>query len=268
MEKHYELHSGLKSNKLCPFKLARGEFSDTSFYNWHENIEIILVTSPEGALFYSADELRLKSGDMAVINSGAIHRPGSGLEFFYLIIDEAFCAENGISVREIEFERNFRDEECAALFLDVVRAMEEYSKGEAIVAEVRCAALKLLLHLYSHHRFLSSGGTFSSVSEDSVKRALTMINERYTEGLSVEEIEARCGVTKHHLAREFKKQTGLTVVTYVNALRCKHAARSIADGTSITAAAIECGFESLSYFSRTYKRIMGVSPSLLKKDRI
>ena len=265
MEKHYELHSGLKSNKLCPFKLARGEASDTSFYNWHENIEIILATSAEGSLLYSADELRMKSGDMAVINSGAIHRPTSGLEFFYLIIDEAFCNENGISVREIEFERQFRDDECAELFGDVRRAMEKYSNGETIAADVRCSALRLLLHLCLYHRREQTGSVASTVSEDSVKRALAIINTRYTEGLTLEGIAAECGVTKHHLAREFKKQTGLTVVTYINALRCKHAARSIADGSSISSAAIECGFESLSYFSRTYKRMMGCAPSAVKR---
>ena len=265
MEKHYELHSGLKSNKLCPFKLARGEFSDTSFYNWHENIEIILVTSEEGGLSYSADELRLREGDMVVINSGVIHRPCAGLEFFYLIIDEEFCRENGISVREVEFERSFRDGESKALFIDVRRAMEEYSKGETIVADVRCAVLKLLLHLYSHHRDISSGGALSTVSEDSVKRALAIINGSYTDGLTLEGIAAECGVTKYHLAREFKKQTGLTVVTYINALRCKHAARSIADGSSISSAAIESGFESLSYFSRMYKRMMGTAPSAVKR---
>jgi AraC-like DNA-binding protein len=40
----------------------------------------------------------------------------------------------------------------------------------------------------------------------------------------------------------------------------------MAEGMSVTEAAFECGFESLSYFSRTYKKIMGVSPSKNKSS--
>ena len=74
-------------------------------------------------------------------------------------------------------------------------------------------------------------------------------------------IAAMCGITKYHLAREFKRITGQTVLTYLNALRCKKAQLLLSEGKTVTEAAFESGFESLSYFSRTYKRIMGAPPS-------
>ena len=39
----------------------------------------------------------------------------------------------------------------------------------------------------------------------------------------------------------------------------------LAEGKTVTEAAYESGFESLSYFSRRYKRIMGISPSKNKE---
>ena len=265
MEKHYELHKAIKSNKLCPFKVGIVERSDTLSYNWHENIEIILLLDGEGRLQYGADTLTLKSGEMSVINSGCIHRPCSDMNFIYLIIDESFCSENGISVAGVEFERSFFDPECAEKFMAVVDMMEKYSLGEADAPEVRLTVLTLLVALCKRHTARAVAPYEAETpSQGYVKRALAIINERYAEGLTLEGIANECGITKHHLAREFKKQTGLTVVTYLNIVRCKSASLSIADGVSITASAMECGFESLSYFSRTYKRIMGAPPSSLR----
>lgn len=266
MEKLYEHHYKLKSDKLCPFKLERGERSDTYFYNWHENIEIVLIVDGEGAFQYSSDKPTVKRGDIIVINSGVIHRPSPDIEFYYLIIDESFFRENGFSVSELEFERLIRDDECKSLFLSVKDKMSEYKSGRRHPAELRESVLSLIIHLYNNHLRKNEKREHSVSSEAGcVKSALAYINETYTEGISLSDIAAACGVTSSHLSRAFKQQTGQTVITYVNILRCKRAAISISEGTSITEAAIECGFESLSYFSRTYKRVIGYAPSEIKR---
>ncbi len=105
-----------------------------------------------------------------------------------------------------------------------------------------------------------------SSSEQYVKRVLDRLNGNCTEHISLEELAKDCGITKYHLARAFKRYTGQTLFTYINIMRCKKAELCIRDGMSITEAAYECGFESLSYFSRTYKKLMGASPSFSRED--
>lgn len=90
---------------------------------------------------------------------------------------------------------------------------------------------------------------------------LEYLNENYTQSITLDELARLCGITKCHLAREFKRYTGQTVLTYVNSLRCQLAGLCISEGLSVTEAAYKSGFESLSYFSRVYKRLMGVPPS-------
>ncbi|MBQ8432508.1 MAG: helix-turn-helix domain-containing protein [Clostridia bacterium] len=63
-----------------------------------------------------------------------------------------------------------------------------------------------------------------------------------------------CEITECYLAREFKSYTGQTVMTYLNMVRCKNAEICLAEGKSVTETAYECGFESISCFSRTYKK--------------
>ena len=71
---------------------------------------------------------------------------------------------------------------------------------------------------------------------------------------------------KFTLAKEFRKITGQTVITYLNGYRCRQAAALISDGASVAGAAYECGFESASYFTRLYKTVTGSLPSSLKKS--
>ena len=90
------------------------------------------------------------------------------------------------------------------------------------------------------------------------------INENYTNPIGLEKISEIMGINKSYLSREFKKYTGQTVHTYINLVRCKKAEQCISDGMTVTEAAMECGFETLSYFSRTYKKLMNASPSEIK----
>ena len=59
---------------------------------------------------------------------------------------------------------------------------------------------------------------------------------------------------------------GYTMSEYWTALRCDLARRQLKDGHNVTYAARYSGFSSPSYFSRTYKKFYGYSPSAEKPD--
>ena len=58
----------------------------------------------------------------------------------------------------------------------------------------------------------------------------------------------------------------MTVVAYINATRCRNA-RNLLLGQkhSVSEVAALCGFENSSYFSKTFKAVMGCLPSDLIK---
>lgn len=270
MEVLYEHHLSIKRDKLCPFKLGRAKATFPAPSNWHENIEILLVTGGEGSMQYGRHNFPLATGDICVVNSGMLHRPigNSGFDYCFLIIDESFCRENGLEICSVHFSEHLRDEKTKALFEDAAQAAEEYKKCQAplFIARLRFSVLSLLIDLFERHAApLLEKGTQSAVSERYIKKVMKYVNDRYTEHISLDTLASLCGVSKCHLAREFKKTTGQTVFAYINTLRCKKADLLISEGKSVTAAALDAGFENLSYFSRTYKKIMGVSPSKQKK---
>lgn len=268
----YEHHLELRQYKLCPFKFHTCDDLHTSVCNWHNNIEVILVTDGEGKIQYGAEDLAIKKGDIIIVNSGALHRPYSekGVSFHYLLVDESFCRENGIDIKNRAFDRIFKSEAVEGLFLDARAYYEKFKREQSQIntAKARFGLLELLIKICEDHTVgqLDKNDSRSS-SEGYVKATLEYLGEHFTEQISLENLASACGVTKYHLAREFKRFTGETVFTHINILRCKRAEHCILGGMTVTEAAGESGFESVSYFSRTYKRLIGHSPSKEKGNR-
>ena len=273
MNVYYEHHLKIKQNKLCPFKVA--ESHNSSIYpvpcNWHNNIEILLVKGGSGNIQYGKNILPLEKDDIIIVNSGELHRPYSNIELSYcfIIIDETFCKENGIDTAALHFTERFQDAKTKRLIINATERMKEYSalQEPLTVARLRAAMLSLIIDVASRHSVpLDVKKEVSSPSEEYVKRAIGYINERYSERITLDDLASLCGITKFHLAREFKRITGQTVFTYTNFIRCKQAEMLLSEGKNVTESAYESGFESLSYFSRTYKRLMGTSPSKMEDN--
>ena len=123
------------------------------------------------------------------------------------------------------------------------------------------AVLGLMLLLHRQYVVGKEPTAPSTSISAQIKQAILYIRQNPGKDLSLDEIAKHVGLSKFYLSREFKKQTGQTLTTHINIVRCREARRLIEEGMSISSAAIACGFENLSYFSRTYKLLMGRLPS-------
>ena len=266
----YESHKDLRENKLCPFRVHSHISSYNSICNWHPDIEVILVLKGSGLVQYGPDTMAVQGGDIVIFNPNVLHRFHKSDDIVYhcIIPEEGFCNENGIFTENMLFERTFRSRRTEELCKNAVLAYAAYKEEASLLngAKTRNAMLALLIDLVENHveERNSTAGREMSKSEVYVKKVAAYLAERPTEVIKLDELAGVCGVSKCHLSREFKRYTGQTILTYANLIRCKHAEQCIASGMTITETTIECGFESVSYFSRTYKKLMGVSPSKVK----
>lgn len=266
----YEHHLELRDDKLCPFKFKTCDDVYNSVCNWHNNIELLLVTGGSGRIQYGMDDFGIDEHDIIIVNSDSLHRVYShaGVSFIYVIIDESFCLENGVGTKNRSFERCFKSDKIEGMLLASHELFDEYKMETTPInaARLRLSVLGLLIQLcdsYAAKADITS--QMHSASEKYVKVTLEYLAEHYTEPVSLDKVASLCGVTKYHLARVFKAYTGYTLFTYVNILRCKRAEACISSGMTVTEAAWNCGFESPSYFSRTYKKLMGKVPSAEKE---
>lgn len=80
--------------------------------------------------------------------------------------------------------------------------------------------------------------------------------------LSLSSVAARFSYNKKYLSTAFKKQMKTNFSTYLNIVRCRHACRLMEQQfTCMQDIAYLCGFNDSMYFSRVFKKQMGISPS-------
>lgn len=73
----------------------------------------------------------------------------------------------------------------------------------------------------------------------------------------ITEMASQSGFSRYYFSRQFKSIMGMTVMKYVEFLRCRHAKELLISGISVTKAAQECGFSELSYLQRCLNGSMG-----------
>ena len=86
--------------------------------------------------------------------------------------------------------------------------------------------------------------------------------QHFSEELSLDQLAERMGINKQYMCNLFKRFTGSTIITYRNLLRIQHF-KSLAQmgGLKIGEMAHLSGFNDEFYFSKTFKKLEGVSPS-------
>lgn len=100
-----------------------------------------------------------------------------------------------------------------------------------------------------------------------VKKATDYMDTNYSYPITVEEIASYVGVSRSHLFRVFEKHLECSPKEYLTNVRIRQACSLLKNTSlSITAVAMSTGFENNLYFSKAFKKEMGMTPSAYKKS--
>ncbi len=96
-----------------------------------------------------------------------------------------------------------------------------------------------------------------------VRQAMDYIAGHYAdESISIATIAEHLCVSEGHLSHVFKKQTGMTVTNYLTKTRIDAAMVLLQTGrVKVYEAAAAVGYKDVTYFSATFKKLTGLSPS-------
>jgi signal transduction histidine kinase/AraC-like DNA-binding protein len=110
-------------------------------------------------------------------------------------------------------------------------------------------------------RALRHEGRLAAATSSLVKAAVAYMHQQYASNLTRGDIAAAIGVSEDYLGRIFQQEMGLSPLDYLNRYRVLQA-KIVLDqrDVSITDLAEQLGFESLSHFSRTFRKYTGRSP--------
>lgn len=95
---------------------------------------------------------------------------------------------------------------------------------------------------------------------------MNYIEHHFTEPLTVDKIAEALFLNKNYIAHVFKEETGYSLMGYVITLRINRAKLYLTKtDKSITAVAVESGYDDFTYFSRQFKKATGMTPSAYRK---
>ncbi|MBL9114058.1 MAG: helix-turn-helix transcriptional regulator [Verrucomicrobiaceae bacterium] len=105
---------------------------------------------------------------------------------------------------------------------------------------------------------------FTTVKTDPepVRLARAYMQEHLHEPISLDDVAHAVGVSSFHFCKVFKRATGMTFTDYLGRMRVERARRMLLKPSNrITEVAYEAGFQSLSHFNRSFRRVVGESPT-------
>ncbi len=93
-----------------------------------------------------------------------------------------------------------------------------------------------------------------------IKKAVQYINDHYNKKISLEDISGYVGISKYYFSVLFKKEKDITFSAYLNSVRIDKAKQLLKNPqTTINDVVDEIGFNDAQYFSKTFKKYVGMT---------
>lgn len=101
-------------------------------------------------------------------------------------------------------------------------------------------------------------------SNELVCNIIEYLNDNINKEITINELSLLFHFDKTYIMKRFKKELGFSIHEYINTIRIYNSLSYFKDDNYILSIALNNGFNSLEYFSETFKKIIGVSPTIYK----
>lgn len=107
----------------------------------------------------------------------------------------------------------------------------------------------------------------SSETQRLVRRAMAYIHEHYADPISREDLAHYLGMSSDYLTLCFRNEVGMTFVAYLNRYRVNQAKLLLSESDkNVKEVAMVVGFADSGYFTRVFRRQVGMTPESYRKN--
>jgi len=270
----------LRPDEGSSFKiLLTPNLNDLFYWHFHPEYEIVYVEAGHGIRHVGEHISRYQDSDLVFIGPNIPH-----LNFDYGVRSE--CSQVVIQMKE-----DFLGQEFLNLpeLSSIRKLFDRARKGVAFKgATKQWAAEKLkgltrldhfqqLLGLLDILQVLAGSGEtedldsrplshhFAGREQERMDAIYRYTEEHYQAKVNVNEVAALVHLTTAAFCRYFRKVTLMTFTDFLNQYRINQAKKMLLQDKNVTESCYESGFENLSYFNKTFKKVCGENPSQFRK---
>lgn len=143
------------------------------------------------------------------------------------------------------------------------RIIDEMSSQHS---EYEIAVKAALLDIFMLIMRRKTGAAVQNRMPQRIMNAVRFMEREYARALRLEDIARSVRLNRVYFERIFKKHMGTTPMKYLMELRIGKARMKLADHTAnIQDVALSCGFIDPYHFSKTFHRLVGISPSTFRR---
>ncbi len=243
--------------------------ANPSYDDWHMFHERYLLcgcSSVATSWVYRRKTRVIGDGATAFMEPGEVHRvvakarPSNFIALFMehdtfteLAAEAGVPGEPHFRVTEVNSQELLRN---LTLFS---KSMEE--ENDRLQLETRLVALLHEALRYTERQPPTVATTAGGLRR-SLERARDILEQRPHELVTLDELAQAAALSRFHLVRCFTRQFGLPPHAYHLHVRIKRACQLLREGLHCVEVAPSVGFADQSHFTRHFKRIMGVTPSV------
>jgi AraC-like DNA-binding protein len=259
--------------------LVNPKLNDFYYWHFHPEFELTFIEAPLGTRRVGNHVGQFEGSDLVFIGSNIPH-----LNFDYGIRTE--YEKVVLQIKQDFFKNDFvTTPELASihqLFQNSKRVICFNGKTKESVGK----RLKEIHHLPNFEQFVEVLSLFQMLAtsneitylhevpfddfynnkeQNRLKVVYTFIENNFQRNITIEEMGELTHLSKAAFCRYFKKMTRLTFTEFLNQFRIEQAKMLLKSDKNVTETCYECGFESLSYFNRIFKKVVGQNPIQFKK---
>ncbi|MBO7276150.1 MAG: helix-turn-helix domain-containing protein [Clostridia bacterium] len=261
----------LKENfRLFHLAAPLTEEVDFHYHTFHK-----IVIPLKGTLSYMIEgrHYRLEAYDVALVGRGCVHKPetAESNERVLIYISSDFLREKSTDTCDLEMCYKIAHERGSHILRlnhlqrnrvsRLIGELENLSKSEEYGSDfMRDTILFQLMIELAGFSLKQQNVEVDTVFDEKIVQILKYINDNLTENISIDNLAEKIYISKYHMMRKFKAETGYTVHVYISNKRLLLSQQLIEQGMSPTDACYRCGFRDYSVYSKAYKKLFGVSP--------
>lgn len=247
-------------------------------FNWllhmHKAFEFALVLEGEVSAVVGQNQYTVKAGESLLIMPFQVHAytPDADALFFISVFSGNYVPE----FAKIAADR----EPCCALFRPSPESSSFICHSVGLDKAVPTPAQKqvrqhlgnppplfLSAYLYTVCAEFEKTAVWQEKEQNSelIYRILSYIEKNYTEDISLATLADSLSYEYHYLSRLFHETLKVPFRTLVNQYRCELAKEKLLTTEEpIASIAMNCGFQSIRSFNRSFSDFSGVSPSVFR----
>ena len=260
--------------------LVNPRLNDFFYWHFHPEFEITFIEAPNGTRRVGNHIGDFEGSDLVFIGSNIPHLNfdygiKSDYEKVVLQIKEDFFKNDFSTTPELaEIQQLFENSKKVICFHGetknrVGKRLKEISRLSNFDQFMEVLSLLQILASSNEITFLHEKpfeNLYNNKEQLRLKVVYMFIETNYQRAISIDEIAKVTHLSNAAFCRYFKKMTRLTFTEFLNQFRIEQAKILLKSDKNVTEASFECGFESLSYFNRIFKKVVGINPMQFKKQ--